>query len=221
MELRPALVLDELTVPQPIIKSSVSRHKMTVIFLSLTNYRPSTALCFSLVVGRALIGILADAIGPLNTYILVFILSGIVQYALWLTATSFAGIIAFVIVYGLIAPGYIGILPQIVVQLFGPDNLATNVGLVLLFNCPGNFINGPMGSALFEMTGRTTFKWVVIVGGALQIAGGIVALWGELPSHFRLFAFFSIARSVRVAMKSRQADCLARFKTSRRLLARV
>lgn len=128
-------------------------------------------------IGRALVGMVADQIGPLNTYIVVFILSGVVQYALWLTATTFGGIIGYVAVYGLIAPGYIGILPQIVVQLFGPDNLATNVGLVLLFNCPGNFICGPMGSALFEMTGRTSFKWVVIVGGALQIAGGCVAMW--------------------------------------------
>jgi hypothetical protein len=54
-----------------------------------------------------------------------------------------------------------------VVQLFGPENLATNVGLILLFNGPGN------------ATGRHTFTWVIVLGGLLQIMGGIIALWGE------------------------------------------
>lgn len=65
------------------------------------------------------------------------------------------------------------------VQLFGPENLATNVGLILLFNGPGNFVGSPMAGAVFDATGRHTFTWVIVLGGMLQIVGGIIALWGE------------------------------------------
>ncbi|OCF43102.1 hypothetical protein I317_03071 [Kwoniella heveanensis CBS 569] len=93
---------------------------------------PPTLLGYMVAVGRALVGYVADLIGPLNTYILVYILSGIIQLALWYTAKTFAGVMAFSILFGLIAPGWSSLIPQIVVQLFGPNNLATNVGLILL-----------------------------------------------------------------------------------------
>lgn len=66
----------------------------------------------------------------MNTFILCFFLSGVVQLCLWLTASSFASVLVFAVVFGLVAPGYMGIIPQIIVQLFGPTNLATNVGCV-------------------------------------------------------------------------------------------
>ncbi|EIW73192.1 hypothetical protein TREMEDRAFT_42241 [Tremella mesenterica DSM 1558] len=149
---------------------------------------PNTLLGFSMTIGRILIGVVADWIGPINAYILVFALSGVIQFAVWLTATTLAQGCVFAVLYGIIATGYISILPQIIVQLFGPQNLATNMGLVLLFCGPGNFIAGPLGGALYDATGRTSFKWVIIVGGSLQIAGAVVALWAKLKTDRRLWA---------------------------------
>nr|XP_019048291.1 hypothetical protein I302_02061 [Kwoniella bestiolae CBS 10118]OCF27221.1 hypothetical protein I302_02061 [Kwoniella bestiolae CBS 10118] len=140
---------------------------------------PTTLLAYMVCVGRALVGFVADRIGPLNTYILVFFLSGVIQLCLWLTAKSFGATLAFAIMFGLIAPGFQGILPQIIVQLFGPANLATNVGLILLSGAPGNLINGPIGGGLYDTTGRTTFKYTIIFGGGMQILGGILACYGE------------------------------------------
>ncbi|WWC90128.1 uncharacterized protein L201_005061 [Kwoniella dendrophila CBS 6074] len=140
---------------------------------------PTTLLAYMVCVGRALVGFVADQIGPLNTYILVFFCSGIIQFALWLTAKSFGGVLAFAIMFGLIAPGFSGILPQIIVQLFGPANLATNVGLILLSGAPGNLINGPIGGGIYDATGRTTFKYTIMFGGAMQIAGAILACYAR------------------------------------------
>ena len=141
-----------------------------------------------------MIGLVADWIGPINTYILVFVLAGAVQLALWLTATSFAQICVFSIVFGLVsslspircqagltakvAPGFIGLIPQIVVQLFGPTNLASNVGMVLLFLGPPNMLNGPIGGALYDASGKTTLKWVIVTAGVLQMSGGTIAMYG-------------------------------------------
>ncbi|WWC67227.1 uncharacterized protein I206_101134 [Kwoniella pini CBS 10737] len=140
---------------------------------------PTTLLAYTLCIGRALVGFVADKIGPLNTYILVFVISGIIQFALWLTAKTFGGVLAFAVMFGLIAPGFSGILPQIIVQLFGPANLATNVGLILLSGAPGNLINGPIGGGIYDSTNRTTFKYTIIFGGAMQIAGGIIACYAR------------------------------------------
>ncbi|WVQ94275.1 hypothetical protein IAU59_001354 [Kwoniella sp. CBS 9459] len=141
---------------------------------------PPTLLGYMVAVGRALVGFVADLIGPLNTYILVFLLSGIIQLALWYTARTFAGIMAFAILFGLIAPGWSSLIPQIVVQIFGPSNLATNVGLILLISAPGQLINAPLGGALYDVSGRTTFKYAIAFSGSAQVVGGILACWARM-----------------------------------------
>jgi predicted MFS family arabinose efflux permease len=48
------------------------------------------------------VGFVADRLGPVNTYILVFLLSGCVQFLFWLTAKNFAAICAFAVIYGIV-----------------------------------------------------------------------------------------------------------------------
>jgi hypothetical protein len=75
-----------------------------------------------------------------------------------------------------------------VVQLFGPENLASNVGIMLLFNGPGNFVSGPLGGALLGLTNGTSFKYVILVGGACQFLGAIIAYWARYKISPRLLA---------------------------------
>lgn len=51
--------------------------------------------------------------------------------------------------------------------------------ILLLFNGPGNLMGGPIGGALFDASGRTSFKYMIITSGCLQIAGGLITCWGE------------------------------------------
>ncbi|GFZ49823.1 hypothetical protein JCM24511_07226 [Saitozyma sp. JCM 24511] len=164
---------------------------MAVFFpqtLGVATAVPTTLLAFSVCFGRALVGFAADQLGPFNTYILVFFLSAAVQFCLWLTARSFAAVCVFAIAYGLVAPGYIGLLPQIVVKVFGPTNLASNVGLILLFNGPGNFASPPLAGAIFDSSGRHTFTWIIVAAGSLQVAGGILACLARLQADRRWLA---------------------------------
>ncbi|WVR03180.1 hypothetical protein IAU60_000171 [Kwoniella sp. DSM 27419] len=149
---------------------------------------PPTIMGYMVAVGRALVGFVADLIGPLNTYILVFVFSGIIQLALWYTARTFAAVMVFAVMFGLVAPGYSGLLPQISVQLFGPANLATNVGLILLCSSPGAFITGPLGGALYDLTGRTTFKYAIAFSGTMQVLGGIGACWARYRTSRKVLA---------------------------------
>lgn len=149
---------------------------------------PLTVLSFTSLAGRVLVGVLADRAGPLNTYIFVFAISGVMQLALWLTANSFGQIMAFVVMYGLVAPGYLGIIPQIVVTIFGPGELASNVGLLLLFNSPGQLASGPLGGAVYDSTGRTTFSPMIAMTGSLQLCGGLIALYARFRTSPKLFS---------------------------------
>lgn len=168
---------------------------------------PVSVLAFSVCIGRALVGFCADYVGPLNTYISVFILSGVIQLALWLTATNLAGTYAFAVLYGLIAPGFLGLLPQIVVTVLGPTALASNLGILLMFNAPGNLVGGPMGGGIRDATG--SYKWTIASGGILQIVGGIIATWGEL--------FFSTSANVSPlphVAEALQSDLISSANTS-------
>jgi len=147
---------------------------------------PLVIVSICVAIGRSGVGWAADYVGALNTYIVVLVVSGVVQFALWLTAKSYASICVFGALYGLVAPGYLGLLPQIVVTLFGPAALASNTGFLLLFNAPGSLVSGPLGGALFDLTGRTSFKYTIICMGALQLAGGLIALWGESVAYLRV-----------------------------------
>lgn len=141
---------------------------------------PVSVMAFSVCIGRALVGFCADYLGPLNTYIAVFFGSGVIQLALWLTARNLAGTYAFAVLYGLIAPGFLGLLPQIVVTVLGPHALASNLGVLLMFNAPGNLVGGPMGGGIRDATG--SYDWTIASGGIFQLVGGVLALWGEFGS---------------------------------------
>ena len=71
--------------------------------------------------------------------------------------------------------------PQIVCAVFGPTNLATNVGLLLLAMAPANFASGPLGGKLYDMTGRTTYQWMIVMGGICSFIGFMLATAGEYP----------------------------------------
>lgn len=149
---------------------------------------PLTIMGFTVCVGRSGVGLVADYIGPMNTYILVLVLSGVTQYALWLTAKSFAAACVFGLMYGLVAPGYLGLLPQIVVTVFGPAALASNVGLLLLFAGPGMVVSAALGGAMFDATGRTDMKYMIVVMGGMQIFAGVLACWARVKASRAVWA---------------------------------
>jgi predicted MFS family arabinose efflux permease len=172
--------------PMTFLNSWVKQHFPSMSPMALSG--PLIIMAFSVTVGRAMIGMAADKLGAINTYIFVLVFSGVVQLGLWLTAKSYVGICMFAVMYGLIAPGYLGILPQIVVTLFGPNALASNVGILLLFNAPGNLVAGPLGGAIYDASGRTTFSYMIVTMGCLQILGGVVACWARFRTSSSLLA---------------------------------
>ncbi|WWC63029.1 uncharacterized protein I303_105628 [Kwoniella dejecticola CBS 10117] len=140
---------------------------------------PLSLLNFCAGVGRISIGYAADRCGAMNTFIFVCLGSSAAVFALWLPATSYNVIIAFGIIYGLIAPTFFTLLPMVAAQVFGPENLASNIGILLLFTAPGGLGGGLVGGQILNKTGD--WKWLIVYAALLHAVAGMFMVTSQSP----------------------------------------
>ncbi|PIL25838.1 MFS general substrate transporter [Ganoderma sinense ZZ0214-1] len=147
---------------------------------------PITMLNFSAATGRTLIGFIADRIGPVNALWIVIMLSGLTQLFVWTFVSTYAGIMAFGIMYGFVCGSFLSLSPAVAAQLYGSGRLAGLSGLLLLFNLPGNSAGAPLGGAILSATGN---NWVAVslYSGSLQIVGGLVLLYARFKREPKVF----------------------------------
>ncbi|KAI0354277.1 MFS general substrate transporter [Trametes cingulata] len=148
---------------------------------------PVTMLNFSAATGRTLIGFLADRIGPVNALWAVIMLSGLTQLLVWTFVSSYAGIMAFAIMYGFVCGCFLSLSPAVAAQLWGSGRLAGLSGLMLLFNLPGNSAGAPIGGAILSASGGNWFA-VSCYSGGLQILGATVLLYARFKREPKVLA---------------------------------
>ncbi|RPD63373.1 MFS general substrate transporter [Lentinus tigrinus ALCF2SS1-6] len=148
---------------------------------------PLTMLNFTSTFGRTFVGFVADRIGPVNTLWSVIMLSGLTQLLVWSFVSSYAGIMAFAITYGLVCGGFLSLTPAASAQLYGSGRLAGLSGLMLLFNLPGNASGAPVGGAILNATGNNWLA-VSLYSGSLQIVGATVLLYARFKREAKLFS---------------------------------
>ncbi|KAF7343329.1 Monocarboxylate transporter [Mycena venus] len=88
-------------------------------------------------IGRVIAGRLADRLGPVNMFFTSFFLGGLAQIFVWTFARSYAAVIVFSVINGLVGCWFMGLLSVVCAQLFDPDDLATITGFMALANSPG------------------------------------------------------------------------------------
>ncbi|OBZ74732.1 Guanine nucleotide-binding protein alpha-1 subunit [Grifola frondosa] len=111
---------------------------------------PLVILNFSAAIGRTSVGFVADRIGPLNALFIVTTMSGLTQLLMWTFISTYAGIMAFAVMYGFFCGCFLSLSPAVAAQLFGSDRLGGLSGLLLLFNLPGNAAGAPIGGAILN-----------------------------------------------------------------------
>ncbi|KAL1943186.1 hypothetical protein VTO73DRAFT_4261 [Trametes versicolor] len=150
---------------------------------------PVTVLNFSAAMGRTLIGFLADRVGPVNAMWTVIMLSGLTQLLVWTFVSTYAGILAFAILYGFVCGCFLSLSPAVAAQLWGSGRLAGLSGLMLLFNLPGNSAGAPLGGAILSGTGG---NWTAVscYSGGLQIIGATVLLYARLKRQPKILAVY-------------------------------
>lgn len=129
---------------------------------------------FSSAVGRLLLGLNADFMGPLNTLLVSLIVSGISMLVIWPISTSLGPLIAFVIINGIANGGFFAVMPTVVGAVFGSRRVSVAMGMIGK-TCP-------LAVSSHVLTYRTTVTgWT---GGYLMgapIAGFMLAAYG--PRH--------------------------------------
>jgi len=150
---------------------------------------PLTLLNLSAATGRSSVGFIADRIGPVNSLFIAVLMSGLAQLLIWNFVTTYAGIIAFGIIYGFFCGCFISLSPAVAAQIYGSDRLAGLSGLLLFFNLPGNAAGAPIGGAILEATGGN-WQAVASYSGAMQIIGAGMLLYARFKRQPRLVAVY-------------------------------
>ncbi|KAG8730677.1 hypothetical protein FRC10_002421 [Ceratobasidium sp. 414] len=135
-------------------------------------------MTFASAIGRTTVGLTADRIGFVNAFILVVLFSAFTQAVLWnITAESYAGIMVFSVLFGLIGPCFISLVTPVAVTLYGTHNLATLTGLMNLSNMPGSLSGPPIGGVILDSSGRN-WHALAAYSGLVQFIGVICMLYG-------------------------------------------
>ncbi|KAJ3206667.1 hypothetical protein HK099_000476 [Clydaea vesicula] len=157
------------TVPIVYIPTYVMEHldlgsKEGALAVSLFNFASS--------VGRLLIGFGADKFfGRLNSYIGVYLISGLTTLLIWTFSESYAVLIFYSLSNGFFAGGIISLVPVCIPELFGMQSLASTIGLFFSAHSLG-FVFGPIiAGKLLEQ--NINFNGGIDWMGAIYFAGGI------------------------------------------------
>lgn len=126
-------------------------------------------------VGRVLAGVVSDKLGNINTLFTSFILTMVIEMALWMTAKSLAPLYVLCAFYGLLSPTFISLNAVIVSTQFDTDVLASVMGMTNLFSGLGVLAGNLSQGAIYEKYDhRDQFTNVIIFSGMFILFAGIV-----------------------------------------------
>ncbi|KAH7018602.1 major facilitator superfamily domain-containing protein [Microdochium trichocladiopsis] len=128
-------------------------------------------------VGRLVLGYLADRIGRFNCMLLVTTFTGTLTLALWiLGSSSTAAIVLYAVAFGLGSGGYISTFPACVSQISPPAEIGTRIGVASLINAVGALTGSPLGGSLIakKADGSTSFLGLQLFCGATMLCSVFV-----------------------------------------------
>ena len=121
----------------------------------------------SSVVGRLVIGAVADHAGPLRAYRISFLLVG-ASFALWWIGGGLLPLAAFAAVLGVGYGGFVALSPVVLAALFGVERLGGLLGVLLTANAIGSALGPPAVGLAVDLTGG--YDAAVAVLGLLGLA---------------------------------------------------
>ncbi|KAK0447184.1 major facilitator superfamily domain-containing protein [Armillaria borealis] len=149
---------------------------------------PLVVMNFSAGIGRILAGRLADYFGPINIFFSSFFFGGLFQLLVWTFAKTYASIIVFSILNGLVGCWFLSLLPVVCAELFGIQGLSTITGFMVLMNSPGQMAGAPIAGAILSASGG---NWVAVTiySGGITVLGALCVLYARFSYEKRIWAF--------------------------------
>ncbi|KAH7339993.1 major facilitator superfamily domain-containing protein [Rhizoctonia solani] len=150
---------------------------------------PSSIMNFSSALGRSLIGLIADSIGPANAFMLAIMISALSQLLIWNFAYSYVTIMVFSVAFGLTGGCFLSLMTPLAAQLFGTRNLAGLTGTFNFFMTPGNLAAAPIAGLVLSASGGNWHAPISYSGGVQLIAIGLM-LYSRLKRQPKFLAKF-------------------------------
>jgi MFS family permease len=114
-------------------------------------------------VGRFVIGAVADRLGRIFTLTLMQASAGL-TYVLWWAAGGYSALAVFALWFGLSYGGIVALLPAICMDLFGARAVSSIIGTLYTGAALGNLLGPVMAGAVFDRTGSyAPVIWVCVV----------------------------------------------------------
>jgi predicted MFS family arabinose efflux permease len=107
------------------------------------------------VIGRIVLGGVADHAGPLRAYRVSFLLIGM-SFALWWIGDGFWLLAAFAAVLGVGYGGFVALSPVVLAEFFGVERLGGLLGVLLTANGVGSALGPPAVGFVVDATGSYT-----------------------------------------------------------------
>ncbi|CAE6471599.1 unnamed protein product [Rhizoctonia solani] len=150
---------------------------------------PSSIMNFSSALGRSLIGLIADSIGPANAFISAILVSALSQLLIWNFAYNYVTIMVFSVTFGLTGGCFLSLMTPLAAQLFGTRNLAGLTGTFNFFMTPGNLAAAPIAGLVLSAAGGNWHAPISYSGGIQLFAIGFM-LYSRLKRQPALLAKF-------------------------------
>ncbi|KAI7899873.1 major facilitator superfamily domain-containing protein [Cokeromyces recurvatus] len=129
-----------------------------------------------MIVGKISSGFISDFVGRANMTFITTTLTGVMCLAVWLVVTTPAGIWAFAAMFGYFGGGYLVMVPALLGQVIGMDDIEAANGLLFFAWFFGGLFGSPICSALInDASGHPTYNYAIIFGGVLMVFAGLLA----------------------------------------------
>ncbi|KAL1931819.1 hypothetical protein VTP01DRAFT_9963 [Rhizomucor pusillus] len=138
----------------------------------------SAILSGLMIVGKISSGYLSDYVGRANVTFICILMTGVMCLAVWLTATTAASVWAFAALFGLFGGGYMTMLPAVLAQVVGLEEIEPSNGLLFFGWFFGGLFGSPITAALIDENGPDgpRYDHAIIYAGVLMVFSGLLAL---------------------------------------------
>lgn len=120
----------------------------------------------SSIVGRLVLGPVADRMGRIRTYRACFLAMGL-AFGIWLVAPSYPWLVVFALVMGAGYGGFVALNPAVVAEVFGVAGLGRLIGVLFTGAGVGALVGPPLAGLVIDAHG---YRWAI--GASMAVALG-------------------------------------------------
>lgn len=130
------------------------------------------------IVGRLVIGPLADRVGHLAAYRMSYLIIG-GSFVLWLGGTDYWLLVVFAVIFGIGYGGFVALSPAVVADLFGSNGLGGLIGVTYTAAAFGGLGGPPLAGMVIDIA---SYQWAIAASMVLGLAAWLIMTLVRQPA---------------------------------------